>query len=88
MANWFEKLTGFTEQSPEFVRQQLLLDKKQLTSKANGRSFQYGQLSIPSLAKLRQDTITLSGNERSLQIREVIGDVDQRCDLKEPRAVQ
>ena len=74
MSTWFETLCGFEEKNPDFVRSQLELDGNQITSKANGKSWVWGNLEIPNLAKLRQ-TSRLSLYQESLSLREAIGNV-------------
>lgn len=51
--DWFERLFGFEEESPETVREQLRVEGTQLRSLANGRVFECGLLEIPTLAELR-----------------------------------
>ena len=55
---WFEKLTGFSERSPNQVRNNITLEGDTLTSKVNGRSFSCGRLEIPSLGELREQVRT------------------------------
>ena len=71
---WFKKLTGFSEESPQQIRKNLLLDGDTLTSKITGKSFTCGTLSTPSLGELRQQTqnIELAGQ---LSVSEIIADV-------------
>lgn len=73
--NWFEQLTGFREESPEQVRSMLAISGNTVTSKANGKTYQFGKLSTPSLDELRTKTSSLPSFEGLLQIEEVIGDV-------------
>jgi hypothetical protein len=51
--DWFEALVGFRERSPEETRRQLNVDGHYLRSHANGRHFDIGHFSMPSLAELR-----------------------------------
>ena len=51
---WFEKLTGFREESPQQVRDNITLDVSRLKSRVNGRAFVWGELETPSLAELRE----------------------------------
>ncbi len=46
---WFEKLTGFKEESPEQVRENLILKENKITSKINGAEFIYGELTFQKL---------------------------------------
>lgn len=74
---WFQSLTGFKEESPEQVRQNISIDDKKLTSKVNGREFLYGKFEIPSLAELREELRDLKYEESQIQLSEVVADVRQ-----------
>ena len=50
---WFEKLTGFSEKSPEQVRANITVDGNTLRSSVNGKVYAWGELETPSLAELR-----------------------------------
>ena len=72
---WFEKLTGFTEESPEQVRANLGVDGQVLKSHKNGKTLVCGELEMPSLADLRQ-RVQASGYETGdMAIREVVANV-------------
>ena len=71
---WFKTLTGFSEESPEQVRSNLLLEDQKITSKVNGKSWICGTLEVGSLAELQQRSL-LSKEKASLQVSEVIGNV-------------
>lgn len=75
LMTWFEELTGFSEQSPEQVRSNLVLDGERLTSKINGKTMICGQLETPSLAELRERVSALGNREGKLKISEAIADV-------------
>lgn len=51
--NWFETLFGFREGPYHWTQQQLDLDGHTLVSRANGRRFDVGYFSTPSVAALR-----------------------------------
>lgn len=53
---WFERLTGFPEESPSQVRSNLAVEGSRLRSTVNGRAFRHGTLEVPSLADLRVET--------------------------------
>lgn len=53
---WFEKLTGFREESPLQVRKNLSVNGNILKSHINGKEYYYGLLESPSLAELRSRT--------------------------------
>ena len=76
---WFEQLTGFTEQGAAQVRQMLQLQDGVLTSRANGKQFQVGQLQTPTLAELTQDAKAIMQNacyeHAPISVQEVVADV-------------
>ena len=49
-----DKLTGFDEVSPSFVRENILINGNTMTSKVNNKSYQFGELETPSLEELKQ----------------------------------
>jgi hypothetical protein len=69
---WFENLTGFAEKSPQYVRDNLIVDGDIMTSRANGKSFVIGTLETPSLAELRERTKNLIAVDRKITVRELI----------------
>ena len=72
---WFEKLTGFAEESPEQVRANFSVDGQVLQSRKNGKTLVCGELETPSLAELRH-RVQASGYETgALTVREVVADV-------------
>ncbi|MDZ8241474.1 hypothetical protein [Nostoc sp. ChiQUE01b] len=72
---WFETLTGFSEQSPILVRENMAVDGEVLKSHVNGRVMVCGQLETPSLAELRERVLS-SGYERGkITLREVVANV-------------
>ena len=74
---WFEKLTGFSEESPEQVRANLSVDGQVLQSHVNGKTLICGELETPSLADLRQ-RVQASGYETgAMTVREVVADVQE-----------
>lgn len=73
--NWFETLTGFPEQSPEQVRQNIAIDGLVLTSQVNGKKFTCGRLETPSLSELRNLVQTSGSQPGKLTLREITADV-------------
>jgi hypothetical protein len=72
---WFETLTGFCEESPQQVRENLAVDGQTLTSRINGKVFVYGRLETPTLGELRE-RVRASGQETGkLSVREVVANV-------------
>ena len=74
--NWFERLMGFAERSPEQVRASIRRDGEVLVSTVNGRKVRCGRLATPSLAELRREVGTVRA-EQPARVTEVIGDVGQ-----------
>jgi hypothetical protein len=74
---WFERLTGFAEQSPQQVRENLSLTGGILRSNVNGREMAYGQLETPSLADLRAQVAAIGYPAGKISVREVVADVQQ-----------
>ena len=72
---WFEKLTGFSEQSPEHVRANVTVDGVELTSRVNGRRMICGSLETPTLADLRRRTESCAYSTGRTTIREVVANV-------------
>jgi len=80
---WFEKLTGFREESPEQVRASITLEGSKLKSLVNGKVLTWGELETPSLAELRERVLSVEGGYKGGQmlVREVVDDVQLlHCD--------
>ena len=71
---WFEALTGFSEQSPEQVRDNITVDGVDLISRVNGRRLICGSLEMPSLAELRRHARSCACTGRTT-VREVVANV-------------
>lgn len=74
---WFEKLTGFKEENPEQVRQNLALEGTHIRSLVNGQRYQCGTLTIPTLQKLKGTTPAKDQYQGQLKIAEIVADVQQ-----------
>ncbi|MCZ2114993.1 MAG: hypothetical protein LC131_14355 [Anaerolineae bacterium] len=72
---WFERLTGFPEESPQQVRANLTVDENFLKSGVNGNTWIYGELETPSLAELRERVRSAAYTSGKLLVREIIADV-------------
>jgi hypothetical protein len=72
---WFEALTGFSEASPQQVRETITVDGETLTSHGNGRVLVCGRLETPSLAELRERVASIGYPAGTLKLREVVADV-------------
>lgn len=72
--DWFTRLTGFSERSPENVRQLISVDGVMMTSRINQATYRCGRLEVPSLEKLRQRSAMTSRGEHGISVSGVIGD--------------
>ncbi len=72
---WFETLTGFPEDSPQQVRENITVDGKVLKSNVNGRVMVCGQLETPSLAELRERVHSSRHEVGKISVREVVANV-------------
>lgn len=73
--DWFERLTGVAESSPEAVREHLRIEDGLLHSSANGQQFHPGTLETPTLAELRDRVRALGPGTGSIQLRQQVADV-------------
>lgn len=72
---WFETLTGFPEESPQQVRENITVDGKMLKSHINGKVLVCGQLETPTLAELRERVHTNGQKDGKISVREVVANV-------------
>lgn len=72
---WFETLTGFSEESPQQVRENITVDGQALTSHVNGKVFVCGKLETPSLAELRKRVHSSRHKVGKISVREVVANV-------------
>lgn len=72
---WFETLTGFPEESPQQIRENITVAGQTLTSHGNGRVLEYGQLEIPTLAELRERIHASGHKSGKISVREVVANV-------------
>lgn len=85
---WFERLTGCVEESPEHIRQQLVVDGNRLHSRLNGKSWIYGELELPTLAQLRERVRRVNRDHRQISVSEVVANVQHlHCDPSNENAV-
>lgn len=75
MHDWFTQVFGFVEQSPAEVRKHLQFRDGQLSSLANGRQFQCGDLTTPSLRELRETYARCNLPSGRMRLREHVGNV-------------
>ncbi|UBM61556.1 hypothetical protein LA303_09025 [Candidatus Sulfidibacterium hydrothermale] len=80
---WFEELTGFKEENPQQVRNNIRITGNKLISKVNQKVYAYGELEVPTLEVLRNRLNTDKISKSKIQVSEVIGDVQQLHQQKE-----
>ena len=73
--DWFEKLTGFQEESPLQVQNNIIVDRTNMRSLVNGKTFICGRLETPSLMELRQRVKNTNVKTGKLSLREVVANV-------------
>lgn len=72
---WFKQLTGFTEVSPEQVRENIFVDGINLVSKVNNKSFQFGSLEVLTLQELTEQAPPREVFKDKINLSEVVGNV-------------
>ncbi len=72
---WFEKLTGFKEESPENVRAKLKIEGDSFVSTVNNRRFTFGKLEVVTLEDLRLNSSPKETFKGEIQLSEVVADV-------------
>jgi hypothetical protein len=72
---WFKQLTGFTEESPENVREKLEVRGEELISLVNSQKFTFGKLEILTLEELRKDSYKIGSYSGKIQVKEIVADV-------------
>jgi hypothetical protein len=79
--DWFERLTGFREQSYQDTRSRLALEGQHLRSLKNGHSYGIGVLELASLESLRDRVLESAGLPGRLTVRNVEGNVGAMHEL-------
>ncbi|BBX09937.1 hypothetical protein [Mycolicibacterium aichiense] len=72
MSDWFQRMTGFTEDGYDSTQRRLTIDGDELVSTVNGKRFSIGELTVPTLADLR-NRVTVARGERS-SVSALVGD--------------
>src|SRR5258708_20839795 len=72
---WFEALTGFPEESPQQVRENISVCGNASTSHINGKVLVCGGLETPSLAELRECVHSSRHRVGRISVREVVANV-------------
>ncbi len=72
---WFEKLTGFPEESIQQIQKNITVDSETLKSQVNGKTMVYGRLETPSLAELRERARSSNYKTGKISLREIVANV-------------
>lgn len=79
---WFEQLTGFKEESPDYVRSNLRIEGDSFVSLVNNKRFTFGSLQIPTLGELKRISPPREIYKDCLSVKEVVADVQElHCDI-------
>ena len=73
---WFKELTGFEEISPQYVKDNIVVDGQKLISKVNNKTFQFGELEVVSLEELRKKYVQPDA-KNSIRVSEIVADVQK-----------
>jgi hypothetical protein len=72
---WFERLTGFTEESPQQVREKISVDGNKLKYRVNGKLLICGELETPTLVELRERVHSCKHAIAKISVREIVANV-------------
>lgn len=85
---WFEELTGFIEKSPNYVRENLIIDGNDFVSKVNNERFSFGKLEISTLFQLKNKSPKLRNYQGKIQVSEIVANVEElHCNSKNSNAL-
>lgn len=80
---WFKQLTGFDEESPKNVMENITISGNTLISRVNSRKFSFGKLEISTLAELKKQNLKISNYKERIQVKEIVADVQKlHCRLE------
>lgn len=74
---WFEELTGFSERSPEYVRENIDIIDNLLISKINKKEYIFGKLETPTLEELKSHSDSIEKYHSKIKVAEVVGDIQE-----------
>ena len=80
---WFEQLTGFKEESPEYVRSNLRIEGNDFVSLGNFQRFSFGKLEILTLEELKKRCGNTSDFNAEIQVEEIVANVQELHSLEE-----
>lgn len=80
---WFEQLTGFKEETPSNVRNNLRIEGDSFVSKVNNKKFTFGTLQIPTLKELKKICPPREIYKDRISIEEIVADVQElHCQIE------
>lgn len=80
---WFEQLTGFKEESPEYVRNNLRIEGNDFVSLGNFKRFSFGKLETLTLEELKNRCGKIADFNSKIQVEEIVADVQELHSQKE-----
>lgn len=85
---WFEQLTGFKEESPKNVRNNIKISGYEFVSLVNSQKFSFGKLEIPTLAELKKQNEKIKDYNARIQVKEIVADVQElHCQVENSNAL-
>lgn len=72
MTDWFQRLTGFAEEGYASTQHRLAVEAGELVSSVNGKRYGIGELTLPTVAELRDRVNPQSGQRSS--VRTLVGE--------------
>lgn len=85
---WFEQLTGFKEESPENVRNNIEVNGDELISHINSQKLVCGKLEIPTLARLIEKSPGIKDFNGKVKVTEIVADVQElHCQIENANAL-
>ncbi len=85
---WFEQLTGFKEETPIQVRNNLRIDGDSFVSKVNNKKFSFGSLQISTLEELKKISPPREIYKDKISVEEIVADVQElHCEIENTDAL-
>lgn len=80
---WFEQLTGFKEESPEYVKSNLRIEGSDFISLVNSQRFSFGKLETLTLEELKNRCRNITDFNSKIQVEEIVANVQELHSQKE-----
>ena len=74
---WFEQLTGFKEESPKNVRNNIKIIGSEFVSLVNSQKFSFGKLEVTTLAELKKQKEKNKDYNARIEVKETVADVQE-----------